>query len=225
MARDIQDTFVAPPCLDDIELLHEDSAILIINKPSGLLSLSGKDPRNHDSVHARLVETWPEARMVHRLDFGTSGLMIIARSKETVASLNRQFQQRLVGKVYQAVLEGMLDSESGRIDAPIARDDANFPKMQISPEGKAAQTDYRVVSQSEANNQSFVEFTPLTGRTHQLRIHSAYIGHPIIGCDIYGNQHSEAKSQRLLLHASHLQFLHPSTDEPIRFNAECSFRP
>ena len=223
MPRNIQDTFIAPPCLDDIEIVHEDDALLVINKPSGLLALSGKDPRNHDSVHARLVQRYPSIRMIHRLDFGTSGLMVLAKSKDHATLLNRQFQQRSVTKVYQAVLWGALANVSGRINAPIARDDENFPKMRIAEDGKPATTDYQVLVTDSLRTVSTIEFYPHTGRTHQLRIHSAHIGHPILGCDIYGSQASTQAADRLLLHATELTLTHPETGQLMTFKSARPF--
>lgn len=223
MPRNIQDTFIAPPCRDEIEIVHEDESLLVINKPSGLLALSGKDRQNHDSVHARLAQTYPSIRMIHRLDFGTSGLMVLAKSKEMAAALNRQFQQRAVRKVYQAILWGQITSPSGTIKAPIARDDENFPKMRISKEGKPAHTDYQVLALSAPKNSSTVEFYPHTGRTHQLRIHSATIDHPILGCDIYGSRESTRAADRLLLHATELQLMHPVDGQPMAFHSPRPF--
>lgn len=123
----IIDSFIAPPCHDDIEILWQDEHLLLINKPSGLLSLSGKNPQNLDSVHYRLVQTFPGCTLVHRLDFGTSGLMVVARNKAINAALCQQFSQRSVEKVYSALLYGHLENDEGIIDAPIAKDPALFP--------------------------------------------------------------------------------------------------
>jgi tRNA pseudouridine32 synthase/23S rRNA pseudouridine746 synthase len=205
------DDFVAPICHEAIEILYQDDAILVINKPSGLLSLSGKNPLNKDSVHSRLVQEFPTALMVHRLDLGTSGLMLIALSKDIVKNLNQQFSNRSVKKTYQAILDGKsnylkLKNHKGVIDLPIAK--GVFPYQKICHEtGKAALSEYRVIKQYEDSFR--VEFTPMTGRTHQLRVHSAAIGHAILGCDLYGTKRSQEKSSRLLLHATGLQFTHP----------------
>jgi tRNA pseudouridine32 synthase/23S rRNA pseudouridine746 synthase len=223
MPRNIQDTFIAPHCSEAIKLCYEDEYILVIDKPSGLLSLSGKNPLNADSVHARLVKQWPEALMVHRLDFGTSGLIVVARSKAVATQLNKQFQAKTVKKTYQAVLFGLLEQDSGVIDAAIARDDENFPKMKIGAEGKTAQTHYQVLERDEERSTARVEYSPMTGRTHQLRIHSAHIGHPILGCDIYGNEQSQSQAERLLLHATGLSFSHPNSGEPMVFHSLCPF--
>src|ERR1700693_1638480 len=109
------DTFVAPPCADDITILFQDEVFLLINKPSGLLSLSGKNPLNLDSVHYRLVQQFPTAMLLHRLDFGTSGVLIVALNKAVAADINRQFQARTVVKTYQAVLAGRVEADAGDI--------------------------------------------------------------------------------------------------------------
>ena len=127
----ILDTFIAPPCHDEIETLYRDEHLVLINKPSGLLSLSGKNPQNLDSVHHRLVQIYPGCTLVHRLDFGTSGLMVVARNKAINAALCQQFSQRTVTKVYSALLCGHLENDEGVIDAAIAKDPSLFPLMSI----------------------------------------------------------------------------------------------
>jgi tRNA pseudouridine32 synthase/23S rRNA pseudouridine746 synthase len=223
VARDIQDTFIAPPCAEAIKVLHHDEAIIVIDKPSGLLSLSGKNPLNADSVHSRLIKKWPEALMVHRLDFGTSGLLVLVRTKAAATELNKQFQAKTILKSYEAVLHGLVETDMGVIDAPIARDDENFPKMKIGDEGKSAQTHFRVLDRDEIDFSTRVELAPKTGRTHQLRIHCAHIGHPMLGCDIYGTAESLVKAERLSLHAKSLSFAHPKTSERMVFKSDCPF--
>lgn len=221
----IIDTFIAPPCHDQIETLYQDEHLLLINKPAGLLSLSGKNPLNLDSVHHRLVQTYPGCTLVHRLDFGTSGLMVIARNKAINAALCQQFSQRSVTKIYSALLCGHLDEDEGVIDAPIAKDPALFPLMSICAiHGKPARSGYRVIERFSRELENGVllpltrvELTPETGRTHQLRIHCQQLGHPILGCDLYGGLLLPGTEQtpRLMLHASELHFVHPISGEKI----------
>ena len=218
------DTFVAPPCADDITILYQDDAILLINKPSGLLSLSGKNPLNLDSVHYRLVQQFPTALLLHRLDFGTSGIMIVALNKAVAAHINRQFQARTVVKTYQAVLAGHVAADEGDIELPIAKDPVNFPKLNVCFEtGKAASSHYQVLDRQTAPDTTRVRFTPGTGRTHQLRIHSAGLGHPILGCDLYGTPDSQSMANRLLLHATGVEFDHPISGERFSGISECPF--
>lgn len=218
------DTFVAPVCDEQIEILFQDEHILLINKPSGLLSLSGKNPLNKDSVHYRLVQQFPAATMAHRLDFGTSGIMVLALSKSVNANLTKQFQDRTVVKTYLGLLDGHLASDQGCIELPVAKDKLNFPLQKICYEnGKQALSQYEVLERLQNPPGSRVLFTPVTGRTHQLRIHSREIGHPILGCDLYGTLQTKAMSSRLLLHAATLEFDHPMTGERIMGDCPCPF--
>ena len=220
----IVDTFIAPACLDEIELLFQDNTILLIAKPANLLSLSGKNPLNKDSVHYRLVQDFPTATLAHRLDFGTSGIMVVALDKASNAHLTKQFQQRGVEKRYRAVLRGHLEKDEGSIDLPIAKDNAIFPRLKICHmTGKPAFTHYQVEQRLESPPRSVVCFTPETGRTHQLRIHAQAIGHPILGCDLYGDEHSLNLSGRLMLHAESLEFSHPVSGEDVRAISPCPF--
>ena len=217
----IVDNFIAPPCLDEIEILWQDEHLLLIDKPSGLLSLSGRNPQNLDSVHYRLVQNFPGCTLVHRLDFGTSGLMVIARNKAINAALCHQFSQRAVKKVYSALLCGHVENDEGVIDAPIAKDPALFPLMSIcAVTGKPARSRYRVIErfyQATGLPLTRVALTPETGRTHQLRIHCQQLGHPILGCDLYGGLEwpGAETTPRLMLHASGLDFVHPVSGETI----------
>ncbi|MGH1373326.1 MAG: RluA family pseudouridine synthase [Cellvibrionaceae bacterium] len=207
------DPFIAPVCHHEIEIIAQDDDLLLINKPSGLLSLSGKHPLNKDSVHYRLVQDFPSATLLHRLDLGTSGIMVVALNKAVNGDLTKQFQNRTVAKKYEAILQGVLSLDEGIIDFPIAK--GEFPLQVIcSQTGKLAQSHYRVIERLD-DNRTRVEFTPLTGRTHQLRIHSREIGHPILGCDLYFSGDSFVKADRLMLHATQLDFVHPVSGENI----------
>lgn len=224
------DDFIAPPCTQQIDILFEDEYLLVIDKPSGLLSLSGKNPLNKDSVHYRLVQDYPTATMVHRLDFGTSGLMVLALNKIVNGHLTKQFQARSIVKKYVATLFGHVADDQGTIDAPLAK--ADFPYQKVCYQtGKEAQSHYRVLERLQDPQSGLtttrVEFTPLTGRTHQLRVHSLEMGHPILGCDLYGlivnssddQISTQSLADRLCLHASRLEFEHPSTGQRLHF--EC----
>jgi len=232
----LTDDFIAPPCHEQIQILYEDENLLVIDKPSGLLSLSGKNPANKDSVHYRLVngslakgshqtKGYPTASMVHRLDFGTSGVMVIALNKAVNAHLTKQFQARSVEKNYLATLLGHVADDEGVIDAPLAK--AEFPYQKVCVEtGKPAQSRYQVLERLENANgikTTRVLFTPLTGRTHQLRVHSREMGHPIIGCNLYGlvvaGVDSQRLAKRLMLHASSLAFEHPTTGQRLHIES------
>lgn len=233
MMSKIVDTFIAPLCHDKIETLYQDDHLVLINKSTGLLSLSGKNPQNLDSVHHRLVQIFPGCTLVHRLDFGTSGLMVIARNKAINAALCQQFSQRTVTKVYSALLCGHLDDNEGVIDAAIAKDPALFPLMLIcATHGKPARSGYRVVERfyheledGRSLPLTRVQLIPETGRTHQLRIHCQQLGHPIWGCDLYGGRLLPGTEQtpRLMLHASELHFVHPISEEWIKISNASPF--
>ncbi|OBU06033.1 RluA family pseudouridine synthase [Morganella psychrotolerans] len=229
----IIDTFIAPPCHDEIGIILQDDHLVLINKPAGLLSLSGKNPQNLDSVHHRLVKLFPGCTLVHRLDFGTSGLMVIARNKAINAALCQQFSLRTVTKVYSALLCGHLSDNEGVIDAAIAKDPARFPLMSICAiSGKPARSHYRVTERCYHKSEdgtllpvTRVQLTPETGRTHQLRIHCQLLGYPILGCDLYGGLllPGTEKTPRLMLHASELNFVHPVSGEQINTRSTSPF--
>lgn len=225
-ASTLVDNFIAPPCYERIKILYQGSNLLVIDKPSGLLSLSGKKAENKDSVHARLIKNYPTATMVHRLDFGTSGLMVVALDKAVNAHLTKQFQARLVRKEYLAILLGHLPNDEGTIDVPLTK--GEFPYQRVCFEtGKQSLSHYQVLERLNGSNgikTTKVLFTPLTGRTHQLRIHSRELGYPIIGCDLYGKIidgiDSQQLANRLMLHANRLSFEHPVTGENVCFVAQ-----
>ena len=229
--HNIVDDFVVPVCEELVEVLYQDNDILLINKPSGLLSLSGKNPLNWDSVHYRLVHgqeggspKFPEAKLPHRLDFGTSGIMVVGLNAASTQHLNRQFQARTIQKRYVALLEGWVSDDHGWVNAPIAKDKNHFPRVVICQNtGKEALSEYTILRRLEQPRRSLVQFTPHTGRTHQLRIHSLTIGHPILGCDLYQSDRSEGMAERLLLHASDLYFEHPSDAKHWHWHCPCPF--
>ena len=218
------DPFIVPQCHEAIEILYQDEHLLLINKPSKLLTLWGKHPLNKDSVHFRLLKDFPTATMVHRLDFGTSGILVVALSKAVNANLGKQFQERNVVKSYTAILYGHVIEDVGSIDLPIAKDKENFPLQKICNEmGKKSTSHYRVIERLHNPNSTKVTFQPSTGRTHQLRIHSAEIGHAILGCDLYASDEAFFMADRLMLHANRLEFDHPVTGARIEGVCPCPF--
>lgn len=212
--------FIAPKCHEQIRILYQDEHLLLIDKPSGLLSLSGKHPDNLDSVHHRLRQDFPGALMIHRLDFGTSGIMLIALNKEINKQLCRQFSERSVTKTYAAMLDGVVQLDNGVIDLPIAK--GEFPLMCIDHKaGKSAKSQFEVIERF--TDRTKVAFTPLTGRTHQLRLHSQAMGHSILGCDLYADDTAFFKAKRLMLHASSLSFIHPISAEALVVHSPSPF--
>ncbi len=216
--------YIVPECLEQVRIRHRDEQLLVVEKPAFLLSVPGRGPENRDSVRWRLEQQFPEVRMVHRLDLDTSGLMIIALQAEAQRRLNRAFAERRVDKEYQAVVAGVLQQDRGEIDLPIAPDWQNRPRQKICAErGKAALTRYRVLERDRRDDSTRVQLLPVTGRSHQLRIHLAESGHPILGCDLYAPPEIEARSPRLMLHACAIGFEHPETGQWMRFDSDIPF--
>jgi tRNA pseudouridine32 synthase/23S rRNA pseudouridine746 synthase len=218
------DPFIVPACQEEIEIIYQDQYLLLISKPTALLTLSGKHPLNKDSVHLRLVNDFPTATMIHRLDFGTSGILVIALNKEVNAHIGKQFQMRSVVKTYTAILHGHLCDDEGCIELPITKDKPNFPLQKICyATGKKAVTNYYVIERLQESVATRVMFKPLSGRTHQLRIHSNEIGHPILGCDLYANDEAFFMAKRLMLHATSIEFDHPVTGKRVNGYSPCPF--
>jgi tRNA pseudouridine32 synthase / 23S rRNA pseudouridine746 synthase len=197
-----------------IEIVFEDRALVVLNKPSGLLSVPGKGIDKQDCLSARVHSRFPGALIVHRLDMATSGLLVMARSVCVQRQLSAAFESRAVEKHYVAVVAGVVAAsavpEWELIDLPIGQDWPNRPKQRIDDQaGKPSQTHYRVVGYDAATNTTRLELAPFTGRTHQLRVHLHAIGHAILGDQLYAAPEIRAKADRLLLHASRLSLAHP----------------
>jgi tRNA pseudouridine32 synthase/23S rRNA pseudouridine746 synthase len=204
--------YLVPHSQEEIQILYEDEDLLMVRKPHLLLSVPGRHPLNHDSLILRLQQRYPQASMVHRLDLDTSGIMVVPLNAAVHAELSRQFQRREVTKAYQAVVFGQLRDEEGEIDLPIARDLENPPRQKICHrEGRPALTRYKVMQRHWDRTRLLL--LPVTGRSHQLRIHLQQIGHPILGCDMYAHEEALQMAPRLLLHASRLTLRHPRSAE------------
>jgi tRNA pseudouridine32 synthase / 23S rRNA pseudouridine746 synthase len=224
LSDDPESLVVLPVCQEKIEVIHQDRNFLIINKPAGLLSVPGRNPANYDSVQSRLKEFDKAASIVHRLDFDTSGIMIIPLNAGALSEISKQFQARLVRKSYTAIVSGLVQFDSGKIDLPIAADKNNRPKYKICTEtGKKSLTEFRVIERSIEQNSTRLALHPVTGRSHQLRLHLQAVGHPILGDVFYADETSKLKSSRLLLHAISIQFVHPETKKPVSFNSTVPF--
>lgn len=207
-----QPPYLVPHSQEEIRILYEDAHLLLVRKPDLLLSIPGRHPLNKDSLISRLQVTYPTASIVHRLDLDTSGIMVIPLDKPTHAHISRQFQERRVKKSYIAVVYGVVADDEGEVDLPIACDWENRPLQMICHErGKCALTRYTVLERHEDSTRLLLE--PVTGRSHQLRIHMRELGHPILGCDMYAHPEALAMAKRLMLHATTLGFQHPSTGE------------
>ncbi len=212
MSDSFDDLTVLPHCKEDILILQRDPSFLLINKPTRLLSVPGRHPQNRDSAIARLLVDFPNAAIVHRLDFDTSGIMVIPLNKAALSHISKQFQARTTHKTYTAVVNGLVKDDCGVIDLPIAPDMENRPKYKICAEaGRQSVTEFTVISRDEIAQTSRVILHPITGRSHQLRLHMLALGHPILGCEFYADESALSKSPRLLLHATELAFDHPLT--------------
>ena len=212
-----------PPLEPWLHVLYQDDHIMVINKPSGLLSVPGRQPEHKDSVMTRIQRDYPAAESVHRLDMATSGVIIVALTKAAERELKRQFREREPAKRYQARVWGHPAAEKGVIDLPLICDWPNRPKQKVCFEtGKAAQTEYEVLEYRDDNSAS-VQLTPITGRSHQLRVHMLALGHPILGDGFYAHDEAKAMAARLLLHAEMLTITHPQYGTPMTFRQPAEF--
>ncbi len=203
-----------------MHIIYHDEHLLVVNKPAGLLSVPGRLPEHQDCVIAQLQAQYPDALTVHRLDQVTSGVMVFARSKLVQSRLSYQFAKRQISKRYVAWVEGLVKDERGEIHAAMTSDWPNRPRQKIDPEnGKPAITRWQVLSRDEYKQTTRLSLEPLTGRTHQLRVHLASIGHPIVGDVLYNAQAAE----RVCLHATSLEFVHPVTKETLHLALAAKF--
>ena len=213
----------SPPRNYGLNLVYHDGSIIVMNKPAGLLSVPGRGADKQDCLSARIQEEFPDALIVHRLDMATSGLMVFARGVEMQRRLSLMFQERKVEKRYVAVVAGKPETDAGEVNLPIITDWPNRPKQKIDAAiGKRSLTRYRLLAHNSNLNTSRVELQPVTGRTHQLRIHMAAIDHPILGDHLYGGAVSE-NADRLLLHAHSLNFMHPLSETAVSCICESPF--
>lgn len=200
------------------EILFQDEHLLIVNKPAGLLSVPGRGEDKQDCLSVRIQQQFPDALVVHRLDMATSGLMVFARGEAMQRELSRMFREREVTKRYVALVAGVLEHEVGEIDLPLMVDWPNRPKSKVDHEsGKPSLTRYRLLDIEDGDSR--VELEPITGRTHQLRLHLASIVHPIIGDTLYDGRSAE----RLMLHSTRLAFDHPITSKPLYFESDAPY--
>lgn len=213
--------FTYDPPMGQPVLLYADDQIMVVDKPSGLLSVPGKTVGRRDCLELRLRALHPETLLVHRLDCDTSGVMIFARSKAAQGFLGQEFEKRRSEKTYIARVWGRLTPETGRVDLPLATDWPNRPRQQVDHQtGRAAQTDWQVLAYD--GDTTRVALFPLTGRSHQLRVHMLALGHPILGDPIYAVGDA-LQFPRLMLHAERLSLHHPTTKERMLFSADCPF--
>lgn len=212
-----------PPQEPWLDLVYRDDYIAVVNKPSGLLSVPSNQPQYYDSAMSRVKEKYGFCEPAHRLDMATSGILLFALSKAADRELKRQFREREPKKYYQALVWGHLEQDHGVVELPLICDWENRPRQKICFErGKRAVTFYDVL-QRYPNNTTRVKLTPITGRSHQLRLHMLALGHPILGDKFYAHPQAKALSPRLCLHAESLQIQHPITGETMEFTAPVGF--
>jgi tRNA pseudouridine32 synthase/23S rRNA pseudouridine746 synthase len=206
-----------------VSILYQDDDLLIVDKPENLLTVPGRGEDKQDCLINRLLPEWPSALIVHRLDMATSGIVVIALHRQAQAAMSELFAQRKVSKVYIAIVNGKVDKQ-GEIDLPLICDWDNRPKQIVSVEhGKPAQTRFHLLQYDPEKDISRVELRPITGRSHQLRVHMLAIKHPILGDYFYAPIAIKNKSHRLLLHAHQLEFLHPITEKPMHITSALPF--
>lgn len=212
-----------PPQEPWLNILYQDAHIMVVNKPAGLLSVAGRAPEHHDSIMSRIQAQYPAAESVHRLDMATSGVMVVALTKAAERDLKNQFRQRKPEKSYVACVWGYPEQDQGTIDLPLVCDWPNRPKQKVCFEtGKAAQTHYQVLVRN-ANGTARLQLTPITGRSHQLRVHLLTLGHPILGDTFYAHPEARALATRLLLHAQKLTITHPALNSVMNFSCTAEF--
>ena len=211
-------------------MLHADDAVLVIDKPAGLLAVPGRGADKQDCLSSRIQALFPDALVVHRLDMATSGLMLMARGPQAQRSLSQAFAQRAVHKRYQAVVQGVAHTGLAPdawacIELPILLDWPQRPRRVVPlAGGKPSTTHWRVIG-SAGPQATHLELSPVTGRSHQLRVHLLAIGHPILGDTLYALGSSATAAPRLLLHATEIAFAHPDTGMPMVFSSPAPFVP
>jgi tRNA pseudouridine32 synthase/23S rRNA pseudouridine746 synthase len=218
----VASTPYCPPAHRGLCVLHLSQQLIVVDKPSGLLSVPGRGAGKEDCLSRRVQAEFPDALIVHRLDMGTSGIVVMARGARAQRELSILFQERKVHKRYQALVDGhWTTATTGEIDLPIIVDWPNRPKQIVDhANGRPSLTRYRVLDTGPVSR---IELEPITGRSHQLRVHMEAMGHPILGDDFYGTSASCAKADRLMLHACQIELDHPETGSPLRVDCPPPF--
>jgi len=213
-----------PPADTGLDIRYLDDDLVILNKPSGLLSVPGRGDERRDSLAIRVQREFPQALVIHRLDMSTSGLMMMALGSKAQSVMGRLFQQRQVEKHYVAVVAGRVAQVRGEVALPLITDWPNRPRQKVDHEtGKPALTRYQVLDHDPQSDISRILLQPHTGRSHQLRVHMMAIGHPILGDELYAPAGWRDAAPRLLLHAQHLAFVHPITGQPLVVECHADF--
>jgi tRNA pseudouridine32 synthase/23S rRNA pseudouridine746 synthase len=207
---------------DDLGLVFRDDALLVLDKPSGLLAVQGRGANGHDCLASRVQQRFDDARVVHRLDQATSGLIVFARGAAAQRGLSMAFAERRVHKRYEALVTGLLADDDGVIDLQLAADWPNRPRQQVDrAHGKPSTTRWQVLDRDAVADLTRVALEPRTGRSHQLRVHLAALGHPILGDMLYAPQGPTC--QRMMLHATELTLPHPTDGRMVNFSSPAPF--
>ncbi|HSI47051.1 MAG TPA: pseudouridine synthase [Ideonella sp.] len=213
----------APPQIA-LQVLFADEHLVAIAKPAGLLSVPGRGAERADCAASRVQVLFPDALTVHRLDMGTSGVLVFGRGATAQRTLSQSFEQRQTEKCYLALVAGLPAEDEGRVDLPLIGDWPNRPRQMVDlTHGKPSTTLWRCLSRDTATDTARLLLTPITGRSHQLRVHLQAIGHPILGDELYAPPEVEAASPRLMLHAWQLTLPHPVSGEPLALEAPAPF--
>lgn len=219
----LNDNFIYTPPQDPLDIVYEDEDLLVINKPAGLLSVMGRLPEHQDSAYLRVLDKYPAAKITHRLDMATSGLLMFAKHREAEVAVSKMFQARTVKKYYVALVQGQIQSE-GSVEVPLITDWENRPRQIVHFElGKQAKTLFQCMAYDAETDQSRVRLEPVTGRSHQLRVHMMHIGHPIMGDKLYHPEPTKFHLKRMALHAAYLAFQHPLKLHEVEIHSEVRF--
>lgn len=215
--------FIYTPPQQPLQILYEDDDFIVIDKPSGLLSVMGRLPEHQDSAYLRILQDFPQAKVVHRLDMATSGILLFAKHRDAEVMMSKLFQARQVDKYYTALVQGKLIGQ-GSVDVPLIADWENRPRQKVDFQvGKSALTHYETIAYDSEQDTTRVKLIPITGRSHQLRVHMAHIGHPIMGDKLYHPQPQCYALGRLALHATALSFIHPRQQQQLNIISDVPF--
>ena len=219
----LNDNFIYAPPQEDLVIVYEDDDLVVIEKPAGLLSVPGRLPEHQDSAYLRVLAQFPQAKITHRLDMATSGILMFAKHRDAEVAVSKMFQARTVEKHYIALVQGQLDAE-GCVEVPLITDWENRPRQIVHFElGKPAKTLYQALSYDTETDITRVLLTPITGRSHQLRVHMQYIGHPITGDKLYHPEPTRSPLKRMALHASFLAFQQPLSGQSVAIHGRVPF--
>ena len=215
--------FIYAPPQDPLSIVYEDDDLVLIDKPAGLLSVPGRLVEHHDSAYFRVLEQFPNAKITHRLDMATSGILMFAKHRDAEVAVSKMFQARAVEKHYMALVQGQLTGQ-GEVNEPLIADWENRPRQMVHYElGKPARTLFHALAYDATQDHSRIQLKPITGRSHQLRVHMLHLGHPIVGDNIYHPLPKANSLGRMALHAYHLAFVQPLSQQPLCIETHIPF--